>query len=108
MDGKRFAAAASPALVVLRPKNRRELAYALVRDRLPIGGPDASWALVPPGMGSDEAGALWWLDGRFWWQPGALEHGARPDELTPLVPGQKWSSGVLSFSLRPFSYDLFR
>ena len=108
VDGEPFAPAPGSALVILRPENRRELAYALVRERLPIGGSDPSSALVLPGMARAECGALWWLDGRFWWEASQLSAGARPDEIAALLPGAEWNAGTLRCSMRRFSYDLFR
>ena len=55
-------------LVLRREENRTDLAYAMVLDRLPVGGTDPNTALVVQGGPPTEAGALWWHAGCWWWE----------------------------------------
>jgi hypothetical protein len=101
IDEDVISASLSPALVALRPENRPRLAFALVREYLPIGGHDPNTSLVPPGMAAPRAGTLWWYEGCFFWQ----EH--KGHGLKTLSPGAKWDAGELAFAIDILTNDLF-
>ncbi|HTL53627.1 MAG TPA: FHA domain-containing serine/threonine-protein kinase [Planctomycetota bacterium] len=124
LDGALFEPNPEPALVLTREQNRPELAYAFLRDQLPIGGV-GDWgrtglarAFQPAGgspLLQQPCGTLWWRDGRFWWQPVTVTslngQTVQPAQLAPLStrgPGTQWRTGGLQFSFRAFSLDLFR
>lgn len=107
-DDEVRAIAPRPALVIYRRNNRRELIAAALRDRLAIGGNGVN----PEGAAWPEAGALWRLDGGFWWQPATESdllgvHADRCD-LVPLGDSSTWRAGALELRLSRLTPDVYR
>ncbi|MGH7142857.1 MAG: FHA domain-containing protein, partial [Planctomycetota bacterium] len=113
LDGQPFAPADPAALLLERLGNRADLVYALLADRLPIGGTDPRQALAAALPTSRSCGTLWWHAQQFWWQPVEPQtvEGRRvlPDQLAPL-PSEAlcWSAGPYTLVFRPLTLDLFR
>jgi hypothetical protein len=106
VNGDKHEAAASPALVIYRTQNRKELVYALLADRLPVGG-DPTSALVLPGLPERECGALWRLKDRFWWQSAERDASGGAADLTPLYDGSRWKTGGITFTFMPLAGEMF-
>jgi serine/threonine protein kinase len=111
IDGVGVETEASPALIVYRKKNLPELAYALIADRLPVGGDHPAAGFAPPARAMKECGAFWRFRDRFWWQPAAAMDicgmKAGPGDLAPLASGAEWKAGGLSFAIQPVTEALF-
>jgi len=87
------------ALIITRPENRSELAYAMVLRRLTIGGPGADLALT--GARSLAAVAIARYAGRWIWR-------ATGDEAwRPLAAGQQLDCGGRALVARMGSHELF-
>jgi len=98
LDGKLTRLAATPALMIARHGNRTGLAYAIVRDRLPL---DAGLLL---GRDPERIGTLWWLDHCFLWQ-------STTPEGAPLVPVHErrtWNASGYVLKLERLERDVFR
>ena len=112
LNDRRYRPASCPALVIIRPDNRSKLAYALMRDCLPIGGRNPAKGLVLPGMSAGRQGTLWWWQHRFWWQPRepatVADRAVGPNELMPLKVDTSWNTGSLQLSIRHLAYGLFK
>jgi serine/threonine protein kinase len=88
------------AVTITRPKNRPELAYALVLRRLTLGANDAM--LIPHGAKGDGACTIALFNGRWIWR--AHEPGAPWKALTL---GTTLTIGGLTYKARPGVYDDF-
>ena len=89
------------ALVISRPENRPELAYAMILRQLTIGGPGAQLALA--GARTRAAVQIGLYDGRWIWRPAG-------DDTTPWKPlkeGTVLDCGGKQLVAKPGTYDLF-
>jgi hypothetical protein len=104
LDGRSFRPARWPALAIYRERNRPELSYVVLHERLEIGG---GGGLRLAGRRLRSAGALWWLDGSFWWQPAAPGdvHGvaAAQSDLVALGETDEWTAAGMSMRLSKLS-----
>jgi hypothetical protein len=92
--------AAWDAVVLRRPDNRPEMAYALVPRRLTIGGPGAELALANArGPGGIEIGRY---AGRWIWRKAGA-----PAPWRPLVEGQVVEAGGRELSAHPGAWTDF-
>jgi hypothetical protein len=89
------------ALVISRPENRPELAYAMVLRQLTIGGPGAQLALA--GARTRAAVQVGLYDGRWVWRAAGDETAA----WKPLKEGTALDCGGKQLVAKAGSYDLF-
>lgn len=87
------------AVLITRPENRPEAAYAMVLARLTIGGPGADLPLV--GARSLSAVVIARAGGRWIWQPAGAE------AWSPLAAGTVLDCGGLQLRAEPGSYEHF-
>jgi serine/threonine protein kinase len=90
---------AHDSVIITRPENRPELAYAMVLRRVSVGGPGSDLAI--PGARSLATVIIGRYAGRWLWKTAAS------DAWKPLVEGQELDCGGRKLTARPGHHDQF-